>query len=204
MAIVKAPLFSFEARGQVAKSIVFFPWKGINAVRKHVTPTNPNSTAQQAQRAWITEAVSKIHVAMADATHPINSDDRSAYSLWATVLGITMTWFNTLSRMWIKARVATDSACIFSGAVLTPASGQVTVQMFITSSIGAEPTTGSIKYGSSPNALLSSHVTTVIELAAGHVITGLTNGTIYYFQYTPSTAGYTTSKSGIYHSTPHA
>lgn len=204
MAKLNAPLFSFEARGKIANSLVYFPWKGINAVRQYVIPTNPRSQAQQDQRGWVTEAVSKIHTAQAAATDPINAVDKSAYSLWAAAQGVVMTWFNTLVKMWVNARVAGDSVAIFSGGTITPASGQVTVQLGITASVGAEPTTGKIWYGTSKTALLSSIVCTVADLLTGKAVTGLTNGTKYYFQYRPTTAGYTTSLSGIYHGTPSA
>lgn len=204
MAKVKAPLLSFSASGQIAKTQVYFPWKGINAVRKHVVPTNPKSTAQVEQRGWVTEAVEKIHTAMADASYPVNALDKSAFSLWASALGIVMTWFNCIVRYWVNSRVAGDSACIFTGAVVTPASGQVTLELHITAAVGAEPTTGNIKYGTSPTSLINTLVCTVADLATGKDVTGLVNGTKYYFQYRPSTAGYTASYSGIYHGTPSA
>ena len=46
MAKVISPLFSFEASGKIANSMVFFTWKGRNVVRKWTIPTNPMSTDQ--------------------------------------------------------------------------------------------------------------------------------------------------------------
>lgn len=46
MAKVTGPLQSFSASGQIAKSIVFGAWKGVNYVRKYVIPANPQSSAQ--------------------------------------------------------------------------------------------------------------------------------------------------------------
>ncbi len=51
MAKVTGPLFSLSASGQIAKTLVFMKWKGIADVRKYVIPANPNTAAQQAQRA---------------------------------------------------------------------------------------------------------------------------------------------------------
>jgi len=50
MAKVKGPLFSLDARGQIAKTLVYMGWKGIADVRKYVIPANPNTAAQQTQR----------------------------------------------------------------------------------------------------------------------------------------------------------
>ncbi len=50
MARLTAPLLSLDARGSIAKSIVFSSWKGINYARVHVIPANPKSTAQQEVR----------------------------------------------------------------------------------------------------------------------------------------------------------
>lgn len=51
MALVKGPLFSLEAAGQVGKAIVFSKWKGRAYVRQHVVPSNPESGAQVGRRA---------------------------------------------------------------------------------------------------------------------------------------------------------
>jgi len=46
MAKVSGPLMSIEARGKVADSIVFFPWKGRHLVRQWLKPANPQRTLQ--------------------------------------------------------------------------------------------------------------------------------------------------------------
>ena len=50
MAIVSAPLLSFTARGQIAKTQVYSSWKGRPYVRRLVTPSNPRSTDQMTTR----------------------------------------------------------------------------------------------------------------------------------------------------------
>lgn len=50
MAKVTGPLQSFSASGQIAKSIVFAAWKGVNYVRQYVIPSNPQSEDQGDQR----------------------------------------------------------------------------------------------------------------------------------------------------------
>lgn len=46
MAKVTGPLYSMGASGKIANAIVFFNWKGVNAVREWVIPTNPKSASQ--------------------------------------------------------------------------------------------------------------------------------------------------------------
>lgn len=46
MAKVTGPLYSMSASGKLGNAIVFFPWKGINAVRQWVVPVNKMSASQ--------------------------------------------------------------------------------------------------------------------------------------------------------------
>jgi hypothetical protein len=46
MAKVTGPLHSDGASGKIANAIVFFPWKGLNVVRKWLVPRNPQTAAQ--------------------------------------------------------------------------------------------------------------------------------------------------------------
>lgn len=50
MALVNAPLLSFNARGQIAKSIVYSEWKGVKYARQYAVPANPKTVAQEAVR----------------------------------------------------------------------------------------------------------------------------------------------------------
>lgn len=45
-----APLLSFSASGQIAKTLVYASWKGRKYARQHVTPANPQSTEQTKTR----------------------------------------------------------------------------------------------------------------------------------------------------------
>lgn len=46
MARVKGPLFSLEASGSVAKTVVYSKWKGRQYTRRHTIPYNPQTTKQ--------------------------------------------------------------------------------------------------------------------------------------------------------------
>jgi hypothetical protein len=56
MSKVTAPLLSFSAGGQIAKTQVYASWKGIPYVRRYVIPANPRSAEQTLTRttfAWL-------------------------------------------------------------------------------------------------------------------------------------------------------
>ena len=46
MAKVKGPLFSLEASGTLAKTVVYSKWKGRQYTRKHTIPENPQTEKQ--------------------------------------------------------------------------------------------------------------------------------------------------------------
>jgi len=50
MAKVSGPLMSMTASGKIADALVFFPWKGIAAVRQWLKPANPMQPAQGIRR----------------------------------------------------------------------------------------------------------------------------------------------------------
>lgn len=99
MAKVKAPLFGLGARGQLGKALVYFPWKGIDAVREYVIPTNPKAPLQVAQRNKLTAAVDEFHAAS------YNSLDIGAWTRYASTLATVMTGFNAMCRTHIKEAI---------------------------------------------------------------------------------------------------
>ena len=79
MAKVTGPLFSLDARGTIGKAITFAYWKGVNYVRSRVVPNNPNTDAQQAIRALITDATVAWKNGATVGTTQINSAYKLAY-----------------------------------------------------------------------------------------------------------------------------
>ncbi len=61
MAKVTGPLFSVDARGKIADSIVFGGWRGIKTVRRYTVPTNPQTAAQSVTRGFFASGVSLYH-----------------------------------------------------------------------------------------------------------------------------------------------
>lgn len=51
MAKISAPLLSMGATGTIGKSVTFAKWRGVAYARQRVIPSNPQTTAQQANRA---------------------------------------------------------------------------------------------------------------------------------------------------------
>lgn len=73
MAKVTAPLLSFGARGQIAKTAVFADWRGVKYARSWVKPANPNTTKQQSQRSLFANLREIWKRLPADAQKPWNA-----------------------------------------------------------------------------------------------------------------------------------
>lgn len=102
MAKVKAPLMSFDARGQIAKSLVYLGWKGLKTVRQYVIPANPKSAGQQTQRGYFAAAVEDWH------TEGFSAVDVTAWNLLALASKIALSGFNMLVKLKVACAVATD------------------------------------------------------------------------------------------------
>ena len=88
MAIVKAPLLSLGASGQLGKTLVGTTWKGIKVMREYVKPANPQTAAQVTQRDLFTASVSAWRNYLTDA------DIRAAWNRSALVSGKPQSGFN--------------------------------------------------------------------------------------------------------------
>jgi len=114
MSRTTAPLLSFGASGQIAKTMVASAWKGITYMRKYVVPANPKTAAQMAQRALVTAVVSgwKNYYTSAVA--------RAAWNRSATNATKAMSGFNFYASQALKV-AATDPASSFSNGVVAGA-----------------------------------------------------------------------------------
>ena len=86
MAKVTSPLFSFEARGQLGKSLVYSVWKGIKYVRQYVIPSNPDTVEQQTIRGYFSTAVT--------AYQAENAGTKTAWDTYAVSLADPQSGFN--------------------------------------------------------------------------------------------------------------
>lgn len=205
MAKLKAPLLSLGAAGKLGDALVFFGWKGLDVVREYVIPSNPNTTLQQTQRAYVTAAVADIHAAQAAAVGPFNDDDKIAYAKWGSLFKAAMTWFNQAVKNWLDQNRAGLSGTIWRGVIVTPAANQLTLDGWSDEIDGASITAGDVWYGTSPTALLNSVALTLVPATNTFnvIIPGLTTGVKYYMQCRPTAAaGWVGANSGIYYGYP--
>jgi len=173
MAILKGPLMSLQARGKIADTLVFMGWKGLKTVRAYVVPANPDTAAQQAQRAFMTAGVGQYHNAN------LTGSDKEAWDLYANTLGKPMAGFNAFTKNYIDIAVAGKTYNL-----LWDLAGSVAVATKLTVSVEgvAEDLTGNVHYGIKPNALI--HTAAIAHDAGGKytcLIEDLTGGVTYYY-----------------------
>lgn len=197
MAKLKAPLFSLGAAGQLGKALVYFGWKGLDVVREYVVPSNPQTKPQQDQRALLTAAVTRIHLAQMEATHALAAIDIMAYALWASVVQSATTWFNQVVRHMINQQIAGTTYPIFHGAVITPGVDEIEIDLY---AFQSSPDNAHFWYGTSKTALLHSQVAVIVGAHYNATIPNLTTGVKYFIQLRAD-AGFVgeNSRSGIYY-----
>ncbi|MBA7536651.1 hypothetical protein ES705_28915 [subsurface metagenome] len=199
MAKLKAPLLSLGASGAIGKTLVFFPWKGIDAVREYVVPSNPKTAPQNTQRGYLTAAVAAIHAAQVDVTNPLIEVDKSAYALYASCEKTPRTWFNQISSRWLIAEVNAEVATVYSnGEFVDPATEEITITLF---NHQTADQAGFMVAGTSKTALLIAMAADGVVGVHTGVFTGLTKGVKYFFQFWPTkvTDDKYTARSGIYY-----
>ena len=203
MAKLKAPLLSMGATQQLGKTLVFFPWKGLNCAREYVVPANPNTVPQQTQRGYMTAAVAMVHTSQALAALPLNAGDIMAYGLQANQEASPRTWFNQFLKQFVNQRVAALKGAICRDAITTPAAGQLTFDLSWTKEGANDITAGTFFYGTSPSALIYSGAAVIAAGRASLVQAGLTAGVKYYWQFRATAhADFVGVRSGIYYGTP--
>ena len=197
MAKLTAPLMSFTAAGQLAQSLVYFGWKGLNVVRKYVIPTNPKTTKQITQRGYLSDAVDEVHTLQADATHPLGAADTAAYSLWGGVFPTPRTWFNQAVKNVVDVVVAGNTPALFgSGALDNSTPGQLDVEVYTDE---ASLANGKFFYGTSKTALINSEDAVIADKKCSATISSLTAGTKYFVQFRADTGDDCEgAQSGIY------
>lgn len=206
MAKLKAPLLSLGAAGQLAKTLVFFGWKGLNVVREYVVPANPQTALQTTQRGYVTAAVAAIHAAQAQFANPLDSDDQIAYSALAAAKGKIMTWFNQAVKLWIDCMVAGDTPCIYSdGAITDKDVTAIDAFLCLNEETGSDLADGKFYFGTSKTNLIHSEVAVITAgdkacLVDADLSAFLTAGIKYYWQFRPDTADPCEgADSGIYY-----
>ncbi len=204
MAKVKGPLFSFSASGKIADTLVYLPWKGLNNVRQYVIPTNPKTDKQTLQRDNFSDAVTAIHTAQGLADYPLAEIDMTAYSQWGLTKVGPRTWWNQIIASWRAQYVLGLKGAIYRGGATTPADETISVGIFFTEEGVNSITAGDFWYGKTRTALINKWEGTPLD-ADGMMamITGLTNGQKYFFQFRPTAhTDFAGAYSGIYSDIP--
>lgn len=205
MAKLKGPLFSLGATQQIAKTLVYFPWKGLNVVREYVIPSNPRTALQVAHRAHLTAAVAAIHAAQALASEPLASADQVAYSALASAKGLIMTWFNQAVKLWIDVEVAAKVPCLYRH--LLKADLDVTafdISLYISEQTGSTLAAGKFYFGTTRTNMINNQAATIVAGVAAQInivdlSAFLTAGTKYYLQFRPDSGdGCEGADSGVY------
>lgn len=187
MAKVKGPLFSLEAKGQIAKTLVYMGWKGLDTVRQYVIPTNPNTAKQQTQRGYFSDAVSTYQ------TTAFQPEDISAWNLLALAQKKVASGFNMFTSYFVKAKVASET---FTPLANIQVSAITATGATISVDLSADKTT-KIYYGTSKTNMRNAADLVFSVDSAEVSLTGLSASTIYYF-YLINTAVGEAGRSGIY------
>jgi len=190
MAKLKAPLLSFGASGQLAKAVVYFPWKGINAVREYVVPANPKSTAQVAQRGHLEDAVDEWHGATYTAS------DVTAWNRYAGVLEKIMSGFNAMVRAFINESIL-GNTWERVHKVTTSVVGAESFDVHVFKAEGGN--TPVCRYGTRKTHFPDSQAIGPDGVDQWHTtIAGLTKDTLYYFYIDVGTTATDYGRTGIY------
>lgn len=192
MAKLKGPLFSLAAAGSIAKTLVYARWKGVQWVRVHVIPANPDTQLQKDQRGYLRTLVGAVHDAMAHLTHPLDAKDQVAYSALASTLGRVMTWFNMACKLGMDALRLKDGYTIYSdGTIVGSDKDDFRPTLWITDDGVLQVANGKFYLGTTKSNLSLSEDATVnpginLELGVGAGFSGLTAGTKYFWQFRPA------------------
>jgi len=190
MAKLRAPLFSLGASQKLGDALVYFPWKGIHAVREYVIPTNPRSAAQQTQRGYMEDAVDEWHGA------PYTALDVTAWNKLAGIAESAMSGFNRMVREFLNEAVAGNTwTRIYQGQSADPEDHGFAVSVKKVSG-GSAPY---VRFGTSKTNLKNSQI--MIDQTGNTwlaVIVGLQPDTLYYFTVDVGTSGSNWGRLGIY------
>lgn len=189
MAKVKAPLFSFGARGQLGKALVFFPWKGIDCCREYVIPSNPNTADQQTQRGYLGDAVDDYHTIGLDAV------DITALNKAALHDPRPMSGFNKFCSEHVGIAVAGETPDMgFDGSLVDDADGTFTASI----EEGGEWDAADLIWGVSPTSLINTdamaETVNVWDVSPADSVPGQT----IYGRMVGKKAGEVVGRTGIY------
>jgi hypothetical protein len=187
MAKVKGPLFSLSASGQIAKTLVYGDWKGIDIVRKYVIPANPNTALQQTQRGYFAAAVEDWH------TDGFTAVDVAAWNLYALAQKVAASGFNMCTKLKVNCAVDGEAWVPLVDCLVT-AIGAAGAQINITGTVGS---TVKLYWGTSKTSMFNEE--DMVDTAGDYEVTlaACSATTKYYFYIMDKTAA-NQARTGIY------
>lgn len=190
MAKVTAPLFSFSASGQIAKSLVYMKWKGIDDVRKYVIPANPKSANQLIQRGYFEDGVTEWQGAA------FNTLDVAAWNRLASIQSKVMSGFNVMMKKFVDEAILGNTWTRLHTVVVS-AIGTNGFTVAVASAAGAPGT--SIVWGTSKTYFAG--YADMVDGGAGtwsYAIGGLIPDTEYFFWILRGATGVNYGRTGLY------
>ncbi|MBA7572830.1 hypothetical protein ES708_14617 [subsurface metagenome] len=190
MAKLTGPFFSLKASGQLGKTIVAFPWKGINALRTYVIPANPKTEAQRTQRGYFEDAVDAWH------DSDFSALDAAAWNRFAGILAKIMSGFNAMIKTFVDEAILGNTwEKLYQVTTSENLANSFTVTLH--AATGLTPPT--VHWGTSKTHFPGSQ--DIGEIDGGNyatTIAGLTKNTLYYFYIDHGTTKVDYGRTGIY------
>lgn len=189
-AIVVAPFFGFGAAGQIAKALVYFPWKGLNVVRSFVVPANPQTAAQTTQRNRMIAAVAAWHAA------PFTALDITAWNRLANLSARARSGFNRMVEEHIKESILGNTWERIRDAQ-TRDVDDTSFIISVSKVGGGDPPY--VRYGTSPTNMPNNLLLVDMGGASWEEdLTALTANTLYYFTIDVGASADDWGRLGIY------
>lgn len=165
MAKLTGPLMSFGARGKLGGSLVYSAWKGINTARQLVTPANPRTPAQIAQRGLLSVIVE------AWRSTTITQAIRLGWNKAAQLTGRAISGFNLFTSQLVKLAAEVPAASVVAEIANTQADSVILNMVNLDDlTPGDEAGDFTVLVGDSPDALLQDDATSI---AAGAITVDL-------------------------------
>ena len=110
MAKVTGPFMSIDASGTIYKTLTASIWKGRNYIRGYAIPSNPQTTAQVAQREKFAVAVAAWQALPAEAVDGETAPElgKDYWNLFSATCVPAMSGFNAYVKAYLAAGVPPD------------------------------------------------------------------------------------------------
>ncbi|MBA7636415.1 hypothetical protein ES703_44033 [subsurface metagenome] len=190
MAKLKGPFMSLGASGQLGKTLVAFPWKGLHCLRTYVVPANPQTDAQTVQRNFFTDAVTAWHTAA------YNALDAVAWNRLAGIADKIMSGFNRMIREHIEEAILGNAWELLHHVEMATIT-QTDFVAFVGADDGGNAPV--LHYGKSKTHMPDTFNMTVYgtDIWAAQPA-GLIANTLYYFYIDMGTSAADYARTGIY------